>query len=161
MHAPSPAVKYRAPCICASCVIATLLVFPLAPLTIAAKLGGPYYVDDAEIGKPHSCELESWGSFAANSDHILVFSPACVVNLGAPVELGMNLVGFSPDIGNSILSLTAKTVPIPIGRMGFGLAVSGALVYDQVDRTVNGAIFKAVPLACEATFAVSSSTPPC
>jgi hypothetical protein len=145
MHAPSQAVKYRAPYICASCVIATLLIFAFAPLAIAAKLGGPYYVDDAEIGKPGSCELESWGSFAANSDHILVFSPACVVNLGAPVELGMNLVGFSPDIGNSIVSLTAKTVPIPISRMGFGLAISGAIIYDQVDRTVNGAIFN-VPM---------------
>ena len=116
-----------------------------APLAIAAKLGGPYYVDDAEIGKPGSCEFESWGSFANNGDHILVFSPACVVNLGVPVELGTNLVGFSPDIGNSIVSLTAKTVPIPISRMGFGLAISSAIIYDQVDRTVNGAIFN-VPM---------------
>src|SRR5437867_16557 len=50
--------------------------------------GGAYYVDDAEIGKIGSCEIESWGSFAANSDRIGVFSPACVVDLGRPVELG-------------------------------------------------------------------------
>jgi hypothetical protein len=145
MHAPSQVVKCRTPDFCASSVVATLLIFVLAPPAIAAKLGGPYYVDDAEIGKPGSCEIESWGSFAINGDHILVFSPACVVNRGMPVELGTNLVGYSPDIGNSIVSLTAKTVPIPIGRMGFGLAVSGAVVYDQVDRTVNGAIFN-VPM---------------
>ena len=94
-----------------------------AGTTLAAKLGGPYYVDDAEIGKPGSCGMSSWGLFAVNGDHILVFSPACVVNLGVPVELGTNLVGYSPDIGNSIVALTAKTVPIPIGRMGFGLAL--------------------------------------
>jgi hypothetical protein len=92
MHAPSQVVKCRTPDLCASSVITTLLIFVLAPPAIAAKLGGPYYVDDAEIGKPGSCEIESWGSFAINGDHILVFSPACVVNLGAPVELGMNLV---------------------------------------------------------------------
>ena len=34
----------------------------------AARLGGAYYVDDAEIGKVGSCETESWGSFAANAD---------------------------------------------------------------------------------------------
>ncbi|MGZ3321099.1 MAG: hypothetical protein ACXU9C_08945, partial [Xanthobacteraceae bacterium] len=45
-------------------------VFPILPAStaFAAKLGGPYYVDDAEIGKPGSCEVESWSSFAANGD---------------------------------------------------------------------------------------------
>jgi hypothetical protein len=68
-----------------------ILVVP-TPKAFAARLGGAYYVDDAEIGKPGSCEIESWSSFAANGDRIAVFSPACVLNLGRPVELGTNIV---------------------------------------------------------------------
>src|SRR3954469_21139622 len=44
-----------------------ILVVP-TPKAFAARLGGAYYVDDAEIGKPGSCEFESWSSFAANGD---------------------------------------------------------------------------------------------
>jgi hypothetical protein len=62
---------------------------------VSARLGGAYYVDDAEIGKPGSCEIESWSSFAANGDRIAVFSPACVLNLGRPVELGTNIVNYA------------------------------------------------------------------
>ena len=34
-----------------------ILVVP-TPKAFAARLGGAYYVDDAEIGKPGSCEFE-------------------------------------------------------------------------------------------------------
>jgi hypothetical protein len=109
-----------------------LLIFLFAPLAqaFAARLGGAYYVDDAEIGKPGSCEIESWSSFAANGDRIAVFSPACVVNPGRPVEVGTNLVDLRSNGQEDVLAtLTAKTVPIPIGRNGFGLAIAGAIVY--------------------------------
>ena len=70
---------------------ALVLLFWLPALPVfAARLGGAYYVDDAEIGKVGSCEIESWSSFAASGDRIAVFSPACVVKLDAPVELGTN-----------------------------------------------------------------------
>ena len=112
----------------------------------AAKLGGPYYVDDAEIGKVGSCEVESWASFAANTDHIYVFSPACVIKLGAPVEIGLNAVNaLSAGVGDTTFSLTGKTVPLPIGPSGFGLALSGAVVYDFTEKTLNSLIFE-VPL---------------
>ena len=120
-------------------VIVVLLPVPKAG---AARLGGPYYVDDAEIGKVGSCEVESWNSSAGNGDRISVFSPACVVNFGAPVELGTNLVNARSDgDGISTISLTAKTVPIPIGPSGFGLALSGAVVYDPFRHAANGLIF--------------------
>ena len=107
-----------------------ILVVP-TPKAFAARLGGAYYVDDAEIGKPGSCEIESWSSFAANGDRIAVFSPACVVNFGAPIELGTNIVNLRSDgQGDTIATLTAKTVPIPIGASGFGLAIAGAVIYD-------------------------------
>jgi hypothetical protein len=127
-------------------VLLISLVCPLAP-AFAARLGGAYYVDDAEIGRVGSCEIESWSSFAANSDRISVFSPACVFNLGRPVELGTNLVNLRSDgQGDTLATLTAKTVPIPIvGSKGFGLAVAGAVVYDPLNRTGNGLIVN-VPL---------------
>jgi hypothetical protein len=122
-----------------------ILVFPITE-AFAARLGGAYYVDDAEIGKRGSCEVESWGSFAANRDRILVFSPACVFDLGAPVEVGTNVVGTrSNDDSISTISLTAKTVPLPIGSAGFGLAIAGAVIYDPIKHTANGAIIN-VPI---------------
>jgi hypothetical protein len=116
----------------------------------AAKLGGPYFVDDAEIGKVGSCEVEKWASSAHNGDHIYVASPACVVNLGAPVEVGSNLVNFRADGEVDVnASLTAKTVPIPLpggGLPGFGLALSGAFVWDLTSNSLNSLIVN-IPLS--------------
>jgi len=122
-------------CIRAHSLAAAVTLLLVVASAQAAKLGGPYYVDDAEIGKVGSCEVESWASFAANTDHIYVFSPACVVNLGAPVEIGLNAVNaLSAGVGDTTLSLTGKTVPLPIGPSGFGLALSDAVVYDFTDK---------------------------
>jgi hypothetical protein len=123
-----------------SLAAAVLMLFS-APDAIAAKLGGAYFVDDAEIGRLGSCEIESWGSFADNTDRVLVFSPACVFNLGRPVELGANFVKMRSDgAWNSTLALTAKTVPLPINGDGLGLAVAGAVTYDLTNHIVNGLI---------------------
>lgn len=127
------------------------MVSLLAPVpdALAAKLGGPYFVDDAEIGKVGSCEVESWASSARNGDHIYVFAPGCVVKLGAPVEVGTNLVNQRSDgIVDPTASLTAKTAPIPLpsGRPGFGLALSGAFVWDMSGNTLNSLIVN-VPLS--------------
>jgi hypothetical protein len=71
------------------------------------------------------------------------------VKLGAPVELGTNLVNLRSDGQEDYLAtLTAKTVPIPIGRNGFGLAISGAVVYDPRNQTGNGFIVN-VPVTFE------------
>ena len=86
-----------------------ILVVP-TPKAFAARLGGAYYVDDAEIGKPGSCEFESWSSFAANGDRIAVFSPACVVNFGPPIELGTNIVNLRSD-GRATRSLRSRPRP--------------------------------------------------
>ena len=102
------------------------------------------------IGKVGSCENEQWASSAHNGDHIYVFSPACVVQQGAPVEIGTNLVNFrSNGVIDATASLTAKTVPIPLpggGRPGFGLALSSAFVWDLTSNTLNGLILN-VPLS--------------
>jgi hypothetical protein len=134
---------------CASALSVFVSLLAPVPNAVAAKLGGPYYVDDAEIGKVGSCEVESWASSARNGDHIYVFSPACVVKLGAPVEVGTNLVHLRSDgVVDATASLTGKTVPIRLpggGQAGFGLALSGAFVWDLTGNTLNGLILN-VPL---------------
>jgi hypothetical protein len=42
--------------------------------------------------------------------------------------------------------VTAKTVPIPIGPSGFGLATAGAIIYDPGHQTGNGMIVN-VPMS--------------
>jgi hypothetical protein len=126
------------------CVAGATIITPQA---IAARLGGAYYVDDAEIGKLGSCEIESWASFATNGDRVLVFSPACVLNLGVPVELGTNLLSTrSSGEPGSPMSLTAKMVPLPTGSGRFGVAVAGAIVYDPINHSASGAILN-VPIS--------------
>lgn len=132
------------------CSYAAMISVVFAVSAHAAKLGGPYYVDDAEIGKVGSCEVESWASLAADADHSYVFGPACVVKLGLPVEIGINAVNtLSGGAADTTLSLTGKVVPLPIGpNGGFGLAVSTAAVYDVTQKTLNSFIFE-MPLPYE------------
>src|SRR6185437_10463138 len=103
----------------------------LAPVTLAAAVllparvdaaGGAFVVDDVEIGKPGDCKVESWVSFGSNSDFTAVTSPACVANLGIPVELGGQLQR-SRDDGDWGTSgmLKAKANLIPVANHPFGL----------------------------------------
>jgi hypothetical protein len=130
--------------------LAVLLLTLMAPAGArAAKLGGPYFVDDAEIGPVGSCEFQQLASSARNGDHIYGFSPACVVQLGAPVEIGTNHVNFRSDgVVAPLSSVTGKTVPIPLpggGRAGFGLALSGEFIWDMTSNSFASMIFN-IPL---------------
>jgi hypothetical protein len=145
-HCRSSRGRLRRDLLCGS-VAGFLIAF--APPALAARLGGAYFVDDAEIGKVGSCEIESWASFAANSDRIAVFSPACVVDLGRPVEVGTNIVGTrSAGEPGGAASLTGKTVVLPLGQKSVGLAVAGAVVYDPINHTASGAILN-VPISVD------------
>ena len=129
-----------------------VVVLALPPLAgaRAGKLGGPYFIEDAEIGPVGSCETEQWASSARNGDHIYVASPACVVSLGAPVEIGTNLLNFRTDgVVDPLVTLSAKTVPIPLpggGLPGFGLALSGAVVWDMNTKSLSNLIIN-IPLS--------------
>jgi hypothetical protein len=115
----------------------------------AAQLGGAYFVDDAEIGPVGSCEVESWASFAGNSDRIFVSNPACVFNLGRPVELGATYLRTRSDgVWGTTLAATAKTVLTPIDGMRPGVGVTGAVTYDAINNAVNGLIVT-VPVTFE------------
>ncbi len=116
-----------------SAVAAAAVCAVLAPArpADAAKLGGAYFVDDYDIGSVGSCEVESWGSSAANGDKVLVASPACVFDLGRPVELGANVVqNRSAGEWGSVAAATAKTTLLkPQGGLP-GIGVAGAITYD-------------------------------
>lgn len=107
----------------------------------AASLGGAYFIDDAEIGSVGSCEIEHWASFAANSDRVLVSNPACVFNLGRPVELGMTFLRtLSAGESGSTIAASAKTVFIASAGHGWGIGASGSVTYDLVNQALNGLI---------------------
>src|SRR5688572_11745159 len=112
----------------------------------AHAAGGAYQVDDAEVGEPSSCKVESWLSSAGNSDFIGVVSPACVVNLGRPVELNAAFARFrSANEWGSVLVTKGKTNLIPLEANKFGLALIAGTAFDLLNRNVNG-VFVTVPL---------------
>jgi hypothetical protein len=99
--------------------------------TPVVAAGGAFVVDDSEIAKPGDCKVESWASFASSTDFLGVTSPACVANLGWPVELGFSLARFrSDDDWGSELVLKGKTNILPAGIGKVGLGFSGAVAFD-------------------------------
>ena len=112
-------------------VAAGIAILALALSTPAAAAGGAFVVDDFEIAKPGDCKVESWVSFASNADFLGVTSPACVANLGRPVELGFSLARFrSSDEWGSEFLLKGKTNILPAGIGKIGLGLSGAVAFD-------------------------------
>jgi pimeloyl-ACP methyl ester carboxylesterase len=72
------------------------------------------------------------GSFAANTDHIFVFSPACVVKLSAPVEIGLNAMnglsaGVARNVFDSVKRLLRRKRASPGGRSLWACMPRGSL----------------------------------
>jgi hypothetical protein len=108
-------------------------------VALAAQLGGAYFVADADIGPVGSCEVESWASFAGNSDRVFVSNPACVFDLGRPVELGPTYLRTrSGGEWGTTLAATAKIPLVPIDGVRPGIAVIGSVAYDAINNVVNG-----------------------
>jgi hypothetical protein len=112
----------------------------------AHAAGGAFQVDDVEIGAVGSCKVESWASFAGNTDFIGVVSPACVADLGRPVELNAAFARFRSggDWGSALVT-KGKTTLIPVEPNKIGLALIAGTAFDLVNRNVNG-VFVTVPL---------------
>jgi hypothetical protein len=92
---------------------------------------GAFAVDNAEVSAPGSCKVESWVSFASNHDFLGVVSPACVVNIGRPVELSAGFVRLRQDGewgSDAVLKAKTNLIPVEPGKIGIG--VFGALAYD-------------------------------
>jgi hypothetical protein len=112
----------------------------LAPAPAYAA-GGAYVVDDAVIGKPGDCQVETWLALADNHDLQAITQPACVVKLGIPVEL-TTVMGRTrtDDVWQTQLGAKAKIniLPVETGSVGLGLveqpvwdAASGQYLFNQ------------------------------
>jgi hypothetical protein len=109
--------------------LATIAAWLLPAAAMAA--GGGFFVDDALIGKPGECKIESWVSIASNHDFLAVTQPACVINAGIPVEVGATLVRARSDGEWSTgAGPKAKINIIPLGDQGFALGLSGNTLWN-------------------------------
>lgn len=93
----------------------------------ALRAGGPYAVDDAAIGGVGECQVESWVSVASNGDFMGVTQPACVVNIGVPVEIttAFQAVRFDGEWA-TLTGLQGKFILLPLGPAN-NLAIALAL----------------------------------
>src|SRR6188768_2590041 len=70
-------------------MVAAVAILAWLPAGEAWAANGAYAVDAADIGETGSCKVESWMSWASNTDFSAVANPSCVVNPFQPVELSM------------------------------------------------------------------------
>jgi hypothetical protein len=102
----------------------------LVCLSTHAHAGGAYVVDDAAIGKPGECQVESWLSSANNGDFIGMTQPACVARLGIPVEFTLTNAAVRSDAWVHFVGLQAKIVPVPLEASRVALSLSVATTLD-------------------------------
>ena len=97
----------------------------------AHAAGGAYAVDDAAIDDVGACKVESWVSLASNTDLAAVSTPACVVPLFLPTEIGVQAARVRTD-GEWGTSLTpkAKMTLVKPEAGKFGLAIAGGTTFD-------------------------------
>ena len=125
------------------CVIAAAALHFSAPHAHAA--GTAYGVDTAEVGDVGNCKIESWLSWASNTDFLGVTNPSCVFNLTRPVELSAQIQRSRSDgeWGTSVgPKFKTNIIPSAIGQ--FGVAIAGGATYDVVANDVTG-VFAYVP----------------
>jgi hypothetical protein len=111
----------------------------------ARAAGGAYVVDTSEVSAAGSCKVETWISWASNRDSIGVANPACVVDVGRPVEFsgGFYRSRFDEEWATG-MAPKAKTKIIPSAIGSFGLAISGQASYDFTTRETT-ALFVNLP----------------
>lgn len=127
-------------------VLIALTAWALLPAGALAA-GGPFVVDDAEIGDPGSCKVETRASLADNRDAVIVASPGCVVNLGRPVEVAGEFAhARSGGEWGSSFTVKAKTNLVPIGPGRFGLGLVAGTSVDLTGRRFDG-VFVMVPVS--------------
>jgi hypothetical protein len=132
----------------ASCAATFVAIVSATP---AHAAGGAFAVDDSEVGKPGECKVESWLSFGDNNDFIGATAPACVANLGRPVDLTMQVQrGCGDGEWGTGVAFKAKTNLIPLEGNRFGLGISVATGWDLISGD-NVGVAVNLPL----TFAIS------
>ena len=138
MNGPGVRSQFLAAALCA---VAATLAFSAQ----GHAAGAAYQVDTADVSEVGSCKVESWISSAANHDLIASVSPACVVDVGRPVEVSAQYTRSRAN-GEWDTSLSPKMkiniVPTAIGSWGFALSAIAA--YDLLTNE-NTALLVTVP----------------
>jgi hypothetical protein len=117
--------------VAAALYIAAMLAV-LAPANLALAAGGAFAVDDAGVDDVGDCKVEAFSSFARNDDRVFAVAPACVVSLGRPVDIGMQVDrARSGGEWGTGLTVKAKTAIVPFtDDAKFGIAIAGGVGYD-------------------------------
>ena len=113
-----------------------------AALLMAARAdaaGTAYGVDTAEVSEAGNCKVESWLSWASNQDFLAFANPSCVVNLGRPVELSVQLLrGRTDGEWGTFAAPKFKTNLIPSAIGTFGVAIAGGGAFDLITHETLG-----------------------
>jgi hypothetical protein len=105
----------------------------------ADAAGTAYGVDTAEVSEAGNCKVESWLSWASNQDFLAITNPSCVVNLGRPVELSVQLQRSRSDgEWGTFAAPKFKTNLIPSGIGTFGVAIAGGAAFDLITHETLG-----------------------
>jgi hypothetical protein len=122
------------------CALFCTCVAGLAFTLEARAAGGAYIVDDAVIGAPGACQVESWLALASTHDLAAVTAPACVVNFGHPVEITTQFSRTSSNgIWDTAFTLKGKTTLLPVEGNSFGLGLIGTMSYDITGHQISTA----------------------
>ena len=98
--------------------------------------GGAYAVDDADIGKPWTCQVENWVSTATSRDFIGMISPACVVTIGLPIEFTA-IYQRSSTSGDWTTAYGGAAKIVPIDNDRFALSLVGQITADSLTKTTS------------------------
>lgn len=115
--------------------VALVLIATVAFSEQARSAGAAYQVDTSEVSEAGNCKVESWASWASNSDFIGAVSPACAFNIGRPLELSTQFTRTRADEewGTGAIP-KAKLNLGPSGIGSFGLAISAQAGFDLLTR---------------------------
>jgi len=116
-------------------VIALSAGAALAAADRAHAAGAAYQVDTAEVSEPGSCKVESWVSSSRNHDLIASVAPACVFNLGRPVELSSQFTRARiDDEWGTAAAPKVKFNIVPTAIGSWGVALTAIAFYDLIAR---------------------------
>jgi hypothetical protein len=107
----------------------------------ARAASGAFVVDDSDVSPGGSCKVESWLSFASNSNFIASTVPACAIDFGGRVvEFSAQFQRVRADgEWDTSLQTKAKTNFIPSGTGKLGVGLAAGTMHDLLTGETTGA----------------------
>ena len=101
----------------------------------AHAANGATAVDDTDIDPVGNCKVDSWASFASNSDRVGLMAPGCVFNIGQPVDITTALARVRQSHEwSSGAAVKIRTFRIESGKVS--ALFSAAVAYDFTNSEV-------------------------